>query len=433
MNKWSIPRRTMLKGLGGACLSLPLLEVMAEDKSKKFKAPTRFMTMFMPNGVYPKAWNVTGTGMNYKTSPILEPLEPHRDYLNIISNVDNNSSSGHIQMTSSFLSGVPRGRIKSPSIDQLIAKKIGRDTRLPSIVVGTEPPRGGKIMASTVSWSSASAMITPELNPQTTFDRMFRDMNSPEAKAALNRRRSVIDLVMNQAKDLNRKISKADKHKMDEYISGVREVEKRIDNVMKPQNLADRWQPTSRPTANDLKRPGSQIPKDRNIHMDLLIDMMVLGAWTDTTRVATLMMGHGFSRKSFTFIDTITDDHHTMSHHKENAEKVRQYTRVSKWHIEKMARLISKLKAIPEDEGNVLDNTLILFGSGMKDGNGHNRKSLPLVLAGKAGGKLIPGGHISEKEGTSFSNLHVSLLNLMGIPTKQYGKSDGILKTLKTV
>jgi hypothetical protein len=432
MKNWQINRRTILRGLGGACLSLPILEVMGAE-SPKFKAPKRFVTMFMPNGVYPGNWNVKGEGMGFEFSPILEPLKNHKEYLSIISNIDNTHAAGHIDMTSSFLSGVARKNAKTPSVDQIIAQTIGRDNRLQSLIVGTEPPRGGKIVASTVSWSSKSAMITPELNPQTAFDTMFRDMSTPEAKAAMNRRRSVIDLVLNDAKDLNRKISKADKHKLDEYISGVREVEKRIENIMKPQSSTGKWSPKTKPTANDLKRPGNQIPKDRNIHMDLLIDLIVLGLWTDTTRVGTLMMGHGFSRKSFTFLDTITDDHHTMSHHKENDDKVRQYTRVSKWHIEKMAQLVGRLKAIPEGNGNLLDNSLVLFGSGMKDGNGHNKKSLPLVIAGKAGGNLIPGGHISEEVGTRFSNLHVSVLNAMGIPTKQYGASDGPLKSLKLV
>lgn len=249
----------------------------------------------------------------------------------------------------------------------------------------------------------------------------------------MNRRRSVIDLVLNDAKDLNRKISKADKHKLAEYISGVREVEKRIDNIMKPKSSDDRWMPTTKPTSADLKRPGSQIPKDRNIHMDLLIDLIVLGLWTDTTRVGTLMMGHGFSRKSFTFLDTITDDHHTMSHHKGTEEKARQYTRVAKWHIEKMEKMVGRLKAIPEGNSNLLDNSLVLFGSGMKDGNGHNKKNLPLVIAGKAGGNLVPCGHISEEVGTRFSNLHVSVLNAMGVPAKQYGASNGPLKSLKLV
>ena len=431
MKNWKISRRTALKGLGGVSISLPLLEVMGEEKS--FKAPKRFATMFMPNGVYPKAWNVDGDGMNYEFSPILKPLKNHKDYLTIVSNLDNTEASGHIHMTSSFLSGYARANAKTPSIDQIIARHIGRDTRLPSIVVGTEPPRGGKIVASTVSWSSASAMITPELNPQTTFDRMFKDMNTPEARSAMNRRRSVIDLVLDDAKDLNKKISKADQHKLDEYLSGVREVEKRIDNIMKPQTNHDKWQPTTKPTDKDLVRPGSQIPKDRNVHMDLLIDLMVLGFWTDTTRVATLMMGHGFSRKSFTFLDGVTDDHHTMSHHKETANKVEQYTKTSRWHIEKVNRLVTKLRAIPEGDGNLLDNSLVFFGSGMKDGNGHNKKNLPLLLAGKAGGNLVPGGHVSEKEATPFSNMHVSLLNAMGIPTKQFGGSTGPLKSLKLV
>ena len=181
MRNWKIDRRTVLKGLGGACLSLPMLDVMGAESSK-FKAPKRFVTMFMPNGVYPDNWNVKGAGMNFEFSPTLEPLKAHKDYLSIISNLDNTHASGHIEMTSSFLSGVARKNAKRLLSTKLSLKKSAATTACNHLVVGTEPPRGGKIVASTVSWSSKSAMITPELNPQTAFDSMFKDMNTPEAK-----------------------------------------------------------------------------------------------------------------------------------------------------------------------------------------------------------------------------------------------------------
>ena len=415
---WQLSRRTMLKGLG-VSMALPALDVMAADK-KDSKAPVRFVPVFMPNGVYPANWNVKGTGTNYEFSPILKPLESLRKDILLVSNLTNTKSKGHVQLTRSFLSGVQSGI----SIDQIIADKIGKNTKIPSMVVGTEAPRGGfAFSACTVSRTAQNGLIIPELNPQTVFDRLFRS-GGPAAREKAKRNKSVVDLVKEHSKDVARKASKDDQEKIEQYLSSVRAVEKRLEKTIDPSKI-DSWQPHTKPKM--IKRPDATIPKDRNVHMELMIDLMVLAMWTDTTRVATLMMAHGFSRKSFTFLDNIVSDHHTMSHHKSIKKLVDEYTVVSRWHVEKVAYLLKKMKSVDEGNGSMLDNSLVMFGSGMKDGNGHVPKDLPIVMAGKAGGKFKPGKHYAEKAGTSHSNALLTCLQTMGVEKDKFGYSSGTL------
>jgi len=416
---WRIPRRTVLRGLGVG-LALPCLDVMrgvSRAESASAAPPVRLACLIQPNGVYPPAWQITGEGRDYRLSNILEPLEQHKKDLIVISNLDNAGVRAHVQMTCAFLTGVQlqNGRC-GVSLDQLVAQKIGRETPLPSIELGTEPPRQGNdsanpiAFANTCSWSSPTTRLNPEINPRVAFDRLFRNQNSPEARRAAADRKSVVDLVLEDAKALRQKASSHDQHKLDEYLQSVRSVEVQIDRAINPPQRS--WVPPTKPER--LAAPPDGIPARRDEHLRLMMDLLVLALWTDTTRVGTLMMAHGFSRQSFNFLPGVTSDHHGMSHHKNEVGAVREYTTVSRWYIEQYAWLIDRMKRIDEGNGSLLDNTMVLYGSEMKDGNGHVREDLPIILAGRAGGRLDAGRRIVAAPNTPLANLHLTLAQKLG-------------------
>ena len=413
---WKIDRRHFLKGCGVA-LALPYLDIMGAESSTA-QAPVRFLSMFIPNGVFPKAWDVDKLGNDYTFSRILKPLETYREDFTLLSGVDNVPAGDHVAMTSCFLTGVSIKDTKEfKSLDQVIADKVGKNTLLPSLELGTEPPRQGKTgvgpisWANTTSWRSKSQRLSPEINPRVAFDRMFRFQSNPaQARKEAEARRSVLDLAMDDLKSLQKKASKKDKDKLDEYYSSIRAVEKGIEKNLNPPKRD--WISPMKP---DYKRPPAGIPRNRDEHLKMMIDLMVLAFWTDTTRVGTLMTAHGFSRQNFSFLEGVKNDHHGMSHHKNNPTHVEEYTRVSQWYVGQLAYLMDRMKKIDDGNGSMLDNSSIFFGSGMKDGNGHIKDNLPLVLAGRAGGKLKPGSHVKAPKGTKLTNLHVTLQQLYGI------------------
>ena len=413
---WKIDRRHFLRGCG-VTIALPYLDIMGAE-SNNAPAPVRFLSIFQPNGVFPKAWDVDKLGSDYTFSRILKPLEAHRKDFTLISGVDNVPSGDHVAMTSCFLTGVSiKTATQFKSLDQKIADHIGKATLLPSLELGTEPPRQGKTgagpisWANTTSWRSISQRLSPEINPRVAFDRMFRFQSNPlQARQEAESRRSVLDLAMNDLKSLQKKASKRDKEKLDEYYSSVRAVEKGIEKNLNPPKRE--WTSPMKP---EFKRPPAGIPRNRDEHLKMMMDLMVLAFWTDTTRVGTLMTAHGFSRQNFSFLDGVKNDHHGMSHHKHNPKHVEEYTRVSEWYAGQVAYILDRMKQIDDGNGSMLDNSAVFYGSGMKDGNGHIKDNLPLVLAGRAGGKLKPGSHVQAEKGTKLTGLHVTLQQIFGI------------------
>ena len=435
---WNIKRRTFLRGVGVA-IALPMLDIMGPTSramAAGAKAPIRFITVFHPNGVYPAAWDVDGVGKDFTFSPILEPLKNVRDDITILSNLDNEASGGHVSMTSAFLTGVGvKDNRCAVSLDQVIARKVGGDTLLPSITLGTEPPRQGNAgagkpiaYANTISWTSSTTRISPEINPAVAFDRMFRTRSPPDARRQARDQRSVLVLVMDDAKAPRRKASTSDRPKLDEYLESVRSTEVSIEKALNPPKQS--WQPSSTPT---LHRPEDRIPRERDKHLKMMIDLMVLALQTDTTRVASLMTAHGFSRQNFSFLDGVNSDHHGMSHHKEQDTAIREYTKVSRWYASQFAYLLERLKGIDENGASLLDNAVVMYGSSMKDGNGHQRQNLPIILAGRAGGTIHPGGHVVLDKGTPLANLHVTIMNKFGITGDSFnGLGNGAIDQLSS-
>jgi len=286
----------------------------------------------------------------------------------------------------------------------------------PSLELGTEPPRpggdGGQPIAyaNTIAWNSPSTRLSPEIIPQVAFDRLFRTRTSPEARLAAERRLSVIDLVLEDAKSLRRQAGALDQARIDEYLESVRSVERQIERSLEATGNA------SLPIPKEaLVRPPTGIPQDRKEHLRLMMDLLVLALRTDSTRVVTLMTAHGFSRQSFAFLGGITSDHHGMSHHRNQPGLVSEYTRVCTWFMEQFAYLLDRMKAAQEGEGTLLDHTLVLYGCAMKDGNGHVPRDLPLLLAGKANGALSPGRLYTAAAGTPLSHLHLTIAKQFGV------------------
>ena len=419
---WKLSRRTLLRGLG-ATLALPVLDIMNTAKAgQPAGPPLRFLSVFQPNGVYPKHWDVEGSGKDFTLSKILQPLAPIKDDITVISNLDNVGTQGHVQMTGSFLTGhAMDGTVNAKSLDMMYAEKVGGETRLPFVVLGTEPPRQGGAgnnpisYANTVTWASPTTRVSPEINPQVAFDTLFRNQSSPAARQRLQDRRSVVDVVLNDANALKRKASSLDQHRIDEYLASVRSVEERIEKSLNPPKKS--WTPPSSP---ELTRPIAGIPKRRDEHLQMMIDLMVLAMQTDTTRVGSLMTAHGFSRQNFSFLKGVNSDHHGMSHHKNQESAVDEYSRVSTWYVEMLSGMLQRMKSINEGNGSLLDNTIVMFGSGMKDGNGHVRENLPIILAGKGQGRIATGQHLVCKEHTPLADLHLTLAQKLNLEIDEF-------------
>lgn len=432
---WKISRRRMLRGLG-ATMALPYLEVMGNDGLGKSGAPLRLCCVFQANGMYPAAWDPgipkvgkVGKGpADGKVPSILSPLAPLADHVLPIAGLDN-SGRGHVQLTSSFLTGVPVvGKESAVSLDQMVARQLGDATPFSSITLGTEPPRQGNASgepisyANTVSWSSPTTRISPEIQPQVVFDRLFGSRTNPVARRDTGNRKSVVDFVLEDARRLQKRVSVVDGNKIEEYLQSVREVEMRIDKTLNPPERD--WIPANKV---ELIRPTAGIPLDRAAYLRLMADLMVLALQTDSTRVGILMMAHGFSRLNFSFLEGVTGDHHSMSHHRNKPVVIAEYVRVSRWYVEQFAYLLGKMDAVDEGNGSLLDNSLVLFGSGMKDGNGHVPKNIPLLLAGAAGGRLKQGRALLQcRPGTPHANLLLSIAQVMGVETDSFnGVSTG--------
>ena len=443
MTRQRISRRAALRGIGIA-LALPVLDVTeaagAPARLAPVQDPVRLVTLFHPNGVYPPNWNPEGEGRDYKLSRILEPLAPVRGAVSVISNLGT-GAKGHVGATSAFLTGTPlhkkaAGRINTPSMGtslaQFVAERVGHRNSVASLEVGCEPPRSGGenglaiSFANTVSWRSDSTKVDPEIEPQAVFDRLFGI--STKTRQQLADDASIIDHVLDDARALRVRGSEADRRKLDEFLASVRDVEQRIQRNLNPASREADWKPLVEP---ELYRPEAGIPATRDEHIRQMLDLIALALQTNATRVATFMMAHGFSRQNFTFLDGVSGDHHSISHHKENPELTEPYTIVSQWYVSQLVYLVEKMKSIPERNGRtLLDNTMILYGSALKNGNGHTTQDLPVLLAGRGGRKLSPGRRIVLPEETPITNLHLTLARNMGIEAERFNNSTGPLVDL---
>lgn len=450
---WQISRRTMLRGMGAA-IALPLLDAMAPSSArataKAAKAPTRTACLYFPNGVWQDSWIPKATGTDFELPYSLEPLQPFKSSLNILSGLDKAASrrgDGHYAKTGNFLTGEPvvktTGKDISAggvSMDQLLASRIGHMTPLPSLELGIDPVISGidsnvgytRLYGSYISWRSANLPVAKEINPRFVYDRLFgaKTRNGREIRDEQREDfRSLLDMALEDATTLRGKVGRDDQVKLDEYLESVRAVEKRIEFALKPDPRE--WTPSH--DAEIPVAPDPKVPADFREHIALMMDLMVLAFQTDSTRVQTFMFANDVSGRNFSFLDGVSGGHHDMSHHENKDDKIKQYSEITRWHAEQFAYLLGKLQAVPEGEGTLLDNSMILFGSSISDGNRHSPDNLPLVLAGNAGGAITTGQHVARPKNTPLCNLYTTMLQAAGAPVDSFGDSNGMLDEIVAV
>lgn len=437
----AISRRTVLRGAGVA-LGLPWLEAMvpsalAASKPADAKSPVRMAVLYMANGVNTEQWIPQGQGRDFQLSPTLQPLADLKDELLVISNLWNaaaNTGDGHYTKESSLLTcttitktlGVDIN-IHGPSMDQVAAQRVGHETPLPSLELGIEPESTGvdanvgytRVYGCHIAWSTPTTPLPRDTNPRSVYQRLFRAAGPAGDSAKQDT--MLLDRVLEQSKKMRAKLGAADQVRMDEYLSVVRSLETRLERASDPKRA---WKPRA---AIDGSLTPTDSPATHHEHCRLMMDMIAVAFQSDTTRISTFMFGNAVSGINFRFLEGVTDSHHEISHHSKDPEKLRQYALINKWHVEQYGYLLRKLRDMKEGDRSVLDNSMVVFGSALSDGNSHNPHRLPLVLAGRGGGRIASGQHLVYAEDSPAANLWVSMLDAFGAKVERFADSTGPL------
>ena len=440
--KNTLSRRTLLRGAGVA-LGLPWLEAMvpsaiADSTSAKAKSPVRMAVLYMPNGVNTSQWIPQGEGKDFQLSPTLQPLQDLKDQLLVVSNLWNaaaNTGDGHYAKESSLLTcttitktlGVDIN-IHGPSMDQVAASRVADQTPLPSLELGIEPESTGvdanvgytRVYGCHIAWSTPTTPLARETNPRSVYARLFRAAGP--AGDSSKQDTLLLDRVLDHSKQMRSTLGAADQARVDEYLSIVRSLETRMERAADPKRT---WKPLV--SLNSAPQP-TENPASHQEHVRLMLDLIALAFQSDTTRISTFMFGNAVSGVNFRFLEGVTDSHHEISHHSKNPEKLRQYAVINRWHVEQYGYLLRKLRDMKEGERSVLDNSMVLFGSALSDGNQHDPHRLPLVLAGRAGGRIASGQHLVYAEDSPAANLYVSMLDAFGTPVQRFADSTGPLR-----
>jgi Protein of unknown function (DUF1552) len=442
-----IPRRTFLRGVGTA-MALPLLEAMlplsALAQSAKKARPNRMAFLFVPNGAHMPAWTPAAEGPGFELPSILEPLKNVRDSVMVLSGLTQNGArplgdgpGDHARSAAAWLTGChPRKTSGADikvgiSVDQLAAQKIGHWTPFPSLELGCE--RGAQAGDCDSGYSCAYSSCIPrrteatpvakEVNPRLVFERLFATGDPQETAESRHRRerykKSILDFVLDDAAQLRKQLGTHDQRKLDEYFSGVREIEQRLARA-ETLDAQARQVIGSRPTG---------APADFGEHLRLMCDMLVLAFQADLTRVCTFMLANEGSNRSYRLIG-VGEGHHDLSHHGQNPEKQEKIRQINRFHVTQLAYLLEKMQSIREGEGTLLDNSMVVYGGGISDGDRHNHDELPILLAGKGAGTIKTGRHVRYAKDTPMSNLFLSLLDRIGVPAETIGDSTGRLQQL---
>jgi hypothetical protein len=438
--KTGISRRTLLRG-AGVGLGLPWLEAMmpaARAQTGGQRNPVRMAMLYMPNGVNTSHWYPKGEGRDFELSTTLEPLAAFQKQILVVSNLWNagaKGGDGHYCkeaaiLTCATIKKTPGVDIANgTSVDQLAAQRAGDRTPLPSIELGVAPVAVGvdlavgytRVYGSHISWANANMPLPRELNPRVAYERLYRAGAAPSGdKAKLDT--LLLDRVLADANRLRGEIGAADGKRLDEYLSVMRSLERRVEQ----STTGERKSWVARKPLRLEDAPSEQ-PASHQEHCQLMLDLIATAFQSDTTRVATFMFGNAVSNVSFRFLDGVTMGHHDTSHHGKDEDKLRQYQIINRWHVAQYARLLGKLRAMPEGDSTVLDNSMILFGSALSDGDAHSPHKLPIVVGGGGGGRLDTGQHRMYTEDTPLANLYVSLLDAFGTPVERFADSTGPL------
>lgn len=432
-----ISRRTVLRG-AGVTMALPWLESLEAfaDTSSAAAFPKRFAVLVMGNGINEDHWSAEGVGAAMKLSKTLEPLDPLKQKINVIDGLFVEALTGqgiHPAQTGGLLSGahISKGAIihSGISIDQMIASRLGQDTPQSSIVLACEQPETGYhetnfslAYSSHISWQTPDSPVPVELYPSLAFDNLFENRGS-----LVNT--SILDRVMDRADALSRKISSTDKVKMDEYLSSVREVEKRVDGMRKSKEAADDQAKLRNRPAFTMERPANGLPEDLREHTRLMCDIIAIAFQTDKTRVASLLLARDLSALYYPFLE-VKEGHHLASHDNNSAG----YERISRFHLSQFAYLAEKLDSMPEGNGTVLDNSCLLYLSNMWIGRKHDNSRLPVVLAGGLGGTLETGRTLNYLDAgdanRKMCSLYLSIMDRFGVKLEQFGDAQTRLERL---
>jgi hypothetical protein len=447
-----LSRRTLLRGLGTA-IALPALDAMrpAFSASRLTGSHNRMVFCYVPNGIIMEDWKPAVTGTGYDFLPIMKPLEPHRKKMSVLTGLTHNTGRAlgdgpgdHARAAATFLTGVHPKKTAGAdislgiSIDQVAAQSIGNRTRFASLELGLEGGRQAGncdsgyscAYSNNLSWRSPNTPNPPEINPRVVFERMFGNADPNETPAARARRRqyqkSILDLVQEDSARLQRELGSTDRRKMDEYMTAVRDIEQRLDKAEKAAEEIDLAR-----IAPGLEKPMG-IPVDFGEHARLMFDLMTIALQTGMTRIVTFMMAREGSNRSYREIG-ITDGHHGLTHHRDNQDWIGKIKQINRYHVDQFAYFLKKLDSIQDGEGTLLDNSMILYGSSIADGNRHTHHDLPILLCGGGAGKLRPGRHVQYPFHTPLTNLYLTMLEHMDVPTASLGDSTGRLNHVSEI
>jgi hypothetical protein len=438
----ALDRRTFLRGMGTA-IALPFLDSMTPAfASSNAKAPIRMAFVYVPNGIDMRNWNPSYEGPLRELPSILQPLEPFKQDILLTGNLTHNNgralldgAGDHGRCCASYLTGVqPKKSVteikNGISFDQIVADQIGHQTRFPSLELGLEDSRqagdcdSGYSCAYTnnLAWRSETQPLPPILDPRTLFERLFGNgvALTPEARAQRNRvRRSILDFVTEDTRKLQNQVGPTDRRKLDEYLSSIREIERQIERAEKDNQQID----------PGMEKPYG-VPADFAEHFKLMTDMITVAFKADLTRVVTFLVTKEGTSRSYREIG-ISDGHHPLTHHRNEAEMMDKVARINTYHMRQFASWMEKLKAHKEGDRSLLDNSMIVYGAGLADGNRHSHEDLPTLIAGRGGNKIKTGRRMVYRRETPMCNMFLSMMDIMGAQNvEHFGDSTGRLNGL---
>jgi hypothetical protein len=427
-----LSRRTLLRG-AGAALALPLLDSMLPAMAATPPPRPRFGAIYLPHGATMSRWTPPDQGRDFTFSEILQPLEPHRAQINVISNLKHplaygpgGATGNHNRSSATFLSGAKAASGAQPRLgitaDQVAMNTLGQDTPLPSLeltIEGSSMSCGEGLSCAyrnTLSWQGELSPLPMQNNPQVVFEHLFGDGATAAQRAARRAQSlSLLDSVAEQLGGLDRRLPAADRRRLDRFVTDVREIERRIAQA-------------GARTDNEVTLPGKPngIPGDVESHIKLMYDLMVLAWQTEITRVSTFLVAKELSGAVYPN-SGVRDSFHILSHHSHNEDNKARFALLNRYHVSLLGYFLDQLKDVPDGDGTLLDHSLILYGSGMSDGNAHDHDPLPILLAGRAGGTLEGNRHIVQPPQTPMSNLLLTLLDKLGCSEESFGDSTGRL------
>ncbi|TWT82986.1 hypothetical protein CA13_44490 [Planctomycetes bacterium CA13] len=445
----SLSRRTLLRGLG-VSLALPLFESMSATRllaatSKAPETPLRMGFFYVPNGMHMPDWTPTKAGHGYEMPETLARLSKHRDKFNVLTGLTldgayahGDGGGDHARSVAAFLTGAHPRKTNGAdiqngvSVDQFAAEQIGGATRFGSLELGLEESsQAGNCdsgyscaYASNMSWRGPTSPVAKEIDPGALFDRLFAGQTVKETRRAKSvrekYRKSVLDFIQEDAKRLHQTLPEVDRRKLDEYLYAVRDVEKRIAGAER-LGISEEGVP-------DYPRP-SGVPRELANHSELMMDMITLAIQTDSSRILSFMFTNAGSNRSYPEID-VSEGHHELSHHGKSKHKQAQIAKINRFHVDQFGYLLKRLSSVSEGDGTLLDHCMLVYGSGISDGDRHNHDDLPILLAGGGAGQIKTGRHIRYENKTPLCNLYLWMMQQMGVKADKFGDSSAVLSEL---